>query len=160
MMLGSCLSNTLWSMATLPMRVSTESSFGIVVLVRHSRPHSRYTSEIPVKPLDPVCGIDHRLYLRCIVEIRHICLVVGIVAEQLYGPVTAAPYVTHLLPLRPCRLNGIVTLPCTENIPEVSGKSGLVSMPHLLFSTSQNYWLVFFQLPLDTLFETGSTCPI
>ena len=61
------------------------------LLVWHCRPHARDTAEVPVEPLDTVCGVYHSLYLRCIVEVCHVSLVAGIVPHTLEGTVILAP---------------------------------------------------------------------
>ena len=53
------------------------------LLIRHGCSHSGDSAEVTVEPLYPVGGVDHALYLRRIVEVDHVCLVVGIVAQVL-----------------------------------------------------------------------------
>ena len=53
------------------------------LLVGHRSPHACDAPEVAVEPLYPVCGVDHTLYLRRVVEVNHVRLVVGIVAQVL-----------------------------------------------------------------------------
>ena len=101
------------------------------LIIRHGGSHSGDPPEVSVEALNPVGWIYHRLYLRGIIEIHHVSLVVGVIAEQLYSPVILAPSVTHLLPLCPCHFNCVVALHSTEDITEICHKNCLVTMSNL-----------------------------
>ena len=68
------------------------------LLVGHRSPHACDTTEVAVEPLYPVGGVYHALYLRCVVEVNHVRLVVGVVAHVLDGAVVLAPPVAQVLP--------------------------------------------------------------
>ena len=101
------------------------------LFIRHGGSHSGNPPEVSVESFDPVGCVYHCLYLRGIIEIRHISLVVSVIAKQLYCTVILTPSVAHLLPLFPCHFNGIVALPGAEDVTHISRKSCLVSMSHL-----------------------------
>lgn len=70
--------------------------------VRHGCTHSGHSPEVPVEALNPISGIYHGLNLRSIVQVSHVCLVVGVVTHEFECPVVFTPPLTHILPFLPC----------------------------------------------------------
>ena len=101
------------------------------LLVGHRSPHACDAPEVAVEPLYPVCGVDHTLYLRRVVEVNHVRLVVGIVAQVLDGAVVLAPPVAQVLPPFPSLLHRVIALPGAEHVAKVLGQGGLVAVSHL-----------------------------
>lgn len=101
------------------------------LFVRHCCAHSCHTSEVTVQPLNPVCCVNHRLFLRSIVQISYVRFVVGIVPHQFEGSVVFAPTVTHFLPFGPCHLDSVVVLSGAEDVSKISCKSTLVAVVDL-----------------------------
>ena len=66
-------------------------------LVGHGGSHSCHPAEVSVEAFNPVGGVYHGLYLGSIIEICQRCLIVSVIAKQLYGRVILIPSVSDLL---------------------------------------------------------------
>lgn len=98
---------------------------------RHGCTHSGHSPEVPVEALDPISGIYHGLNLRSIVQVSHVCLVVGVITHEFECPVVFTPPLTHILPFFLGHLNGVIAQSGTEYITQIISQGTLVSMTDL-----------------------------
>jgi hypothetical protein len=99
------------------------------ILARYAGPHSQHASKVPVEPLDPVGGVDHRPHARVVAQIGERVHVVPVVRQTAEVAVASVPPPAHGLPAVHPLFTSIVRVIHAEYSGQITSQCGLVEGP-------------------------------